>query len=629
MPGITGLAGPSCDPALLPLMTGRMRHQPWYTAAGWAAEAGDAALGRVGLGSVNTAPQPAANEDGTKRAVLEGEIYDAPALRRALEARGHVFRTDGPAELLLHGWEEEGLGFIRRINGCFAAAVWDAAAGTLTVLNDRFGMRPVYYAHAPGRLVFGSEIKALLADPDLSRAADPRGLAQFFTFGHFLGRTTSFAAVTLLPAAGVLTYEAAADKVAVTRYARLGEGWGDGATAPAEALDRIDAALARSVARCTTGTAGLGLALSGGLDARTILGLIDPAQPVTTLCLGMDGSIDVRCAAELARLTGRKFVSHTLGADFLAGFARHMRDMVHLTDGQYLCQCIVMPTLPLYRDLGVKVLVRGHAGELMHMTKAYNFSLDAGALTLTAAGLEGWLWRRLQAHMLDGVDGHLFTPAFGTDLTDLARESLRDSLRESAGVEPPVHRIWHLFLSERIRRETGLSMSQFGSVVETRLPYLDATLIDALMAAPPGLKLGETIQAHVLRKRQPAFLGVVNANTGARLGAGPVARSVARFKLRAFAKLGLKGYQPYERLGLWLRRELRGTVEGLLLDDRCLSRGVFNPETVRAAVGNHFANRRNHTFLLLAMMIYELGQREFVDGDAYAGEPAPAAPALA
>jgi asparagine synthase (glutamine-hydrolysing) len=601
-------------------MLKRMRHQLWYTQDAWADSTGTVALGRVGLGYINTAPQPAVTEDGSKRAILEGEIYDYTALRRELEAKGHRFRGDGHAELLLHGWEQDGVTFVRRLNGCFAAAVWDERAETLTLLNDRFGMRALYYSHSPGRILFGSEIKVLLTDPDLSRATDPRGLAQFFTFGQFLGETTSFAAISLLPAAGVLTYHVADDRVQLDRYARLGESWRLSSASRTEDLDRIDDALAKSVTRCTNGTAHLGLSLSGGLDARTILGLIDPVQPVTTVCLGMEGSIDIRCAAEMARLTHRSHHSHTLGTQFLADFDRHIRDMVHLTDGQYLCQCIVMPTLPLYRDLGIEVLVRGHAGELMHMTKAYNFSLDADALALTDATLEGWLWKRLQAHMLDGVTGPLFTPTFGTNLTEMARGSLRESLGESRGVMPPTHRIWQLFLSERIRRETGLSMTEFGSVVETRLPYLDNDLIDALMAAPPELKLDETIQAHVLRKRQPAFLGVVNANTGARLGAGPCAKSLAKLKLRVLSKLGVKGYQPYERLGLWLRRDLRPMVESLLLDDRCLGRGVFNPETVQAVVANHLANRRNHTFLLMAMMTFELGQREFVDGDAYAGE---------
>src|SRR5439155_1311696 len=178
----------------------------------------------------------------------------------------------------------------------------------------------------------------------------------------------------------------------------------------------------------------------------------------------------------------------------------------------------------------------------------------------------------------------------------------------------PVHRIWHMFLNQRLRRETALSLVEFDSVVETRLPYLDGDLIDELFAAPPELKLGDAIQAHILRRHRPDFLKVVNVNTGTVVGAGRLRRSVCNFRRRVLAKLGVKGYQPYERLGLWLRRELRPLVSRLLLSDRCLGRGLFDADTVRAVVNDHLARRKNHTYLLLALMIFETGQREFVDG---------------
>src|SRR5207244_3773061 len=147
---------------------------------------------------------------------------------------------------------------------------------------------------------------------------------------------------------------------------------------------------------------------------------------------------------------------------------------------------------------------------------------------------------------------------------------LRDCLRESKGMAPPTQRIWQLFLSQRLRRETATSLVKFGSLMETRVPYLDNELIDALFAAPPELKLGEQIQAHILRRRQPAFLNVVNVNTGTRMEAGRLSRAFGKLRMKVLAKLGVRGYQPYERLGLWLRRELRPLVQRLLLSDRCL-----------------------------------------------------------
>jgi len=167
-----------------------------------------------------------------------------------------------------------------------------------------------------------------------------------------------------------------------------------------------------------------------------------------------------------------------------------------------------------------------------------------------------------------------------------------------------------------------LSLVEFDSVVETRLPYLDNELVDELFSTPPSLKLRETIQAEILRRHCPKFLNVVNVNTGAKVGAGRLTRSIANFRKRVFAKLGVPGYQPYERLGLWLRRELQPLVRRILLSERCLSRGLFDPQTVRAAVNDHMSGRKNHTYLLLALMVFEVGQQELVDGHSNVPEPA-------
>jgi asparagine synthase (glutamine-hydrolysing) len=398
----------------------------------------------------------------------------------------------------------------------------------------------------------------------------------------------------------------------------------------AEALDRIADAFDRAIARCTTDTPNLGLSLSGGLDARTILGCIDPAQPVTTVCMGMDGSMDHRSAEQMARLVGRPYHPVLLDNHFLAHFDEHLHRMVHLTDGHYLSQCIVMPTLPVYRSLGIQVLLRGHAGELMHMTKAYNFSLDREALAIQDdAALENWLFRHLQAYLQDGTEGCLFTPAHRGVMADLARESLHSCLQKLRGVHPPVQRVWHLFLDMRLRRETAMSMVKFGSLLETRLPYLDNELVDALLEAPPTLKLDEKIQVHILRRRQPAFLDVVNVNTGVRMEAGPLARRFGKVRQKVLAKLGVKGYQPYERLGLWLRRELRPLVGQILLDSQCLDRGIFDPQTVRAVVDRHTSGQRNHTYLIMAMLIFELGQRQLLDGSGNGNHAARVATKLA
>jgi asparagine synthase (glutamine-hydrolysing) len=623
MAGICGIVSADATAELAPrlgAMLDSLRLYDWYGREAHVDERRGVAVGRAALGFVNTAPQPVFNADGTRLVVMDGELYDYDEQRRALEGAGAQFRSDSHAEVLLFGYERAGRDFFGGLHGKFVAAIVDFEARRTTLVNDRYGMRPSYYAVGVDTFLFASEIKALLTQAEVARSLNRRGIAQFFSYGQLWGEDTFYSAVRSLPAAAWVTYDWQARHVEVERYHRFSPTVGP--TTDAQWIGAIDEAFARAVSRSVSGTARLGISLSGGLDARSVLALVDHERvAIRSLSLGMNGSLDHRCAERLSATTNRDHHSHILASDFLANFATHMRHMTRLTDGHYLSQCIVIPTLPVYRELGIEVLLRGHAGELMHMTKAYNFSLDAAGLAIDSdSALESWLWTHLRAYMLDQVRGPLIEGMSADDMEALARGTLQTALAESDDIEPPISRIWHLFVSERLRRETAMSLVEFGSVVETRVPFLDNELVDLLLSAPTHLKLGETIQASILKRHRAEFLDVVNANTGARIGAAAWTQKIASLRMRVLAKLGVAGYQPYERLGLWLRQELVPLVRELLLGERCLARGVFVPDTVRAVVEDHFANRANHTYLLLAMMIFELGQREFVDGDAQSGE---------
>ena len=245
MPGIYGLASatPLIDaPDRLGAMAERLRHHPWYVEGRHVDRDGGVALGCTALGIVAAAEQPATAEDRSLVVVMTGEVLDADEQRRTLAAAGHRCSGDSPAELLLRGYRAGGRAFFRGLHGAFAAAIWDARPRRLILVNDRFGMRPLYYAKLPGGLPFASEIKALLADPRVPRRDDLRGIAQFFTFGQLLGEDTFFEAVRLLPAAGWLSYDVGDDRLTVDRYWGLEADSGAVGRGGPEHLDRIDAA---------------------------------------------------------------------------------------------------------------------------------------------------------------------------------------------------------------------------------------------------------------------------------------------------------------------------------------------------------------------------------------------------
>jgi hypothetical protein len=265
--------------------------------------------------------------------------------------------------------------------------------------------------------------------------------------------------------------------------------------------------------------------------------------------------------------------------------------------------------------------MRGHGGELLHMKKAYAFSLDAEALAASDAGLERWLFSHLTGYMLGGVPDDLFT----IDLRAIAHASLGRALDRCRAGNRPVDRVWALFLNERIHRETALSMHKFGCFAGMRQPYLDPDVVELIFSLPADRKLGDELQTAILRRRRPEFLRVTNSNTGTRLAAGALETKLATFRMKVGAKLGLKGYQPYERLGLWLRRELRGLVESVLEHESFLESGLVRPDVVKRLVQEHAANQANHTFLLMSLLIFALGQelRRMPVFRTPAGAPAP------
>lgn len=642
MPGICGYIGADGSgtvPALAAMIAPLVPHD-WFVTEECEPAVGTGRWG-VSLAAVSLRRahwQPHVARDGETCCVLDGEFYNRRELLAALPAAGRTELGDQPADaaILVAGFCAGGKAFLKTISGSFSAVLWDAAAGRATIVTDRFGNRPLYYAASNSdtaagaagsseRLLFSSRLKSLTAVGGASAAADPRGLAQFFSFGHYLGENTLLAGAKVLPAAACWTWNAQDGTWSRDTYHSWAEAYHLKFSSSAEWIQAIGDAFGRAVASQTDGTPHLGLSLSGGLDARTILAAIDVQKtPLETVCLGIAGSLDHRCAQRLAEVAGCRNHSHVLDTQFLADYRRHLEWMVRLTDGQYLSQCIVMPTLPLYRKLGIEVLLRGHAGELMHMYKAYNYSLDEASLAVGSVGeLEQWLFGRLSAYMLDGVKEPVFQGDLWNELEPLARRSLADDVAGTADADPPAQRIWQLFVTQRLRRETVLSLNEFRSIAETRLPILDNDLIALLLAAPPGIKLGEEIQQALLQRYRPEFLRVVNANTGTRVGAGPWARKFSSLKLRALAKLGLPGYQPYERLGLWLKHELGGLVRDILLDPQTLDRGLYRADGIRAVVENHQAGRANHTYLIMALMIFELGQRYLFADDSPVADPEP------
>ncbi len=180
-------------------MVGSLRHRGPDEFGAWRDRSCFLGHARLSIIDLATGQQPLTAEDGRHWIAFNGEIYNYPELTHLLEARGHVFRTRSDTEVIVHAFQEWGDACVERFNGQFAFAIWDRQARRLFLARDRFGIRPLFVARAGGTLVFGSEIKALLAWPGLERRVDPERLAEVFTYWSTIAPATPFAGIAQLP----------------------------------------------------------------------------------------------------------------------------------------------------------------------------------------------------------------------------------------------------------------------------------------------------------------------------------------------------------------------------------------------------------------------------------------------
>src|SRR5882672_2551267 len=225
---------------------------------------------RLSIIDLATGDQPLANENGSVQVIFNGEIYNFADVRAELVAHGHTFRTGSDTEVIVHGYEQWGAKCVDRFRGMFAFAVWDAAARRLLLARDRLGVKPLYYSELPGvGLVFGSEIKSLLEDPDVSREWRADAIDAYLTLLYVPAPDTIYRTIHKLPPGHVLVAEGGS--VHVSRYWNLEfTGHGD-PTREAAYLEELDALLRESIALRLISDVPLGAFLSGGIDSSVVV----------------------------------------------------------------------------------------------------------------------------------------------------------------------------------------------------------------------------------------------------------------------------------------------------------------------------------------------------------------------
>jgi asparagine synthase (glutamine-hydrolysing) len=485
------------------------------------------------------------NEDRSVVVVYNGEIYNFRDLRADLCGRGHRFATASDTEVIVHAWEEWGESCVTRFRGMFAFALWDQRQRILFLARDRIGIKPLHYAILPdGRLIFGSELKALLAHPDLPRRIAPQAIEDYLAYGYVPDPKSIYRDVSKLRPGHWLAWRVGEEAPRQDRYWQVRFAARPDLTtarAAGELIDRLEEAVAlRMVADVP-----LGAFLSGGIDSSAVVAMMSrhASSPRHTFSIGFEESDhdESRFAREVAMAYGtRHHVGRTRAQDL------DVIERLPLVYDEPFADSSAIPTLQLSaltRQV-VTVALSGDGGdELFAGYRRYRWhvyqervraALPAGARK-ALFGLLGdiypkidWAPRpmRLKSTLSelaldpagayfqsvsitsDAVRRALYATAFRCELQDYdAQEAIRAHWRETEG-QHPLDQVQYADLMTYLPGDilTKVDRASMAHSLEVRVPLLDHVLIEWAASLPPRLRLNARGSKHVLRTALEPYL---------------------------------------------------------------------------------------------------------------------------
>ncbi len=584
----------------------------------------------VGLGHVrlsiidlSTGAQPMTNEDETVWIVFNGEIYNFAALRERLQAKGHVFRSHSDTEVIVHLYEELGPDCVKELRGMFAFAIWDAKRKRLFVARDRVGIKPLYFCETDQSFYFASELKAIIADSAVPREINLSGIRKFLAFHYLPGTETLFKSIHKLLPGHYLTVEQG--RVTQRQYWDLRFTKQRWQMSFADATEELNGLLATAVRDHMIADVPVGILSSGGVDSSAILNFAVHAtdKKIKTFTVGFAGDqvVDERPYARLAaERFGTEHHETSISADdfwsFLPAYVWHMEEPV--------CE---PPAVALHyvsrlaRD-HVKVLLSGEGGDeafagypnYPNMLRLDEIRARLGPLARaagagaefagTVSGSEKWrrygsaLGRPLATQYFSRTSGPVnffnrnaagfFTPEFLSRTAPVSAAGVIGELTATVRNESLLNQMLYVDSKTWLPDDLLVKADKItmASSLELRVPLLDHQVLEFAASLPAEFKVRGRETKRILK-----------ATFAKSLPEEILKRKKAGFPV------------PYES---WLRGELRTKIEDVLLSDRCLVSGYFEPSEVRRLLE---ANARDGKYAkeVFCLLVLELWHRAFLD----------------
>jgi asparagine synthase (glutamine-hydrolysing) len=626
MCGITGIVHPEAGTPngrpvpmdVIRAMTDALTHRG-PDAEGYHLDSG-IALGHRRLKVIDLAggAQPMSNPEGTVWVTYNGEIYNHFELREDLESRGYAFRSTCDTEVLVHGYLEWGFAeLLDRIDGMFAFAIWDGAARRLMLARDRMGQKPLFYAAtSDGGLAFASEVKGLLAHPEVRPAIDPEGLAAYLTFEYLPGELSMVKGVRKLLPGTWLSFEAG--DIESSRYWDIPINDGP---CPPDSVQRFTELFDRAVERRLMADVPLGVFLSGGIDSSSVAASVvrqRTAANVKTFSIGFqEKSYDESSMARMvAAHLGTEHHERIFTADAMKDVLPHVASVLDEPFGDasllptYLLSAFAREqvTVALGGDGGDELLLgyptffaeafgnaftrlpstlrrgaRWFGHQLPVSTKNISFDFKVNAFLRGADAPKRWrhpLW--LGSVVPGGPDDPLhpdLREAFPIESVLSFAAKAYDVPTTKSDLQRLSYQYCRTYLADDILHK--VDRASMAVSLEARSPFLDRALVEFIAALPASQKLrfpaeGKWILKTAMQDRLP--LSVIRR---AKKGFGiPVAA--------------------------WLKGPLDEMLNDLLSHTRLEEAGYLNPVCVRRLIEEHQTGKRNHRKVLWTMLNFEL-----------------------
>jgi asparagine synthase (glutamine-hydrolysing) len=593
-------------------MASTMSHREWFRAEDYFDEHNNLVIGRIGIGVFNRCSQPVVNKSRTKILVMAGEVYNRDSLATGLD-------DISDEEIVMTLFEDEGEAFISRLKGVFVMAIFDRNNKKLLVFNDRFGLYPIFYSCRAGRLVFAPEMKGIFCDEDFPRKIDLTALTQYVRFQHLLGVRTFFEDLQLLPPASMLKYDLATGSCSTQSYWSFNDIPSNPQISLDEAVEESSRLLKHAVTNLSNGDCRPGVYLSGGLDSRTILGMVDH-RPVATLTYGMQNCRDVNYANRIAKIAG----SDHHWVDLPNGdWVREFIDFhLELTEGYHSwIHAHGISTLPLAREV-MDVNLTGWGGGTVMGKRFIEPRLTSAVddFALTTYFFYKFNQKYTWPSITEAEERLLYQQPIGKHLQGLAYDSFREELEPYLDLRPDV-KSEYFYLRNHEWRLTMNILTFTRSHIEVRIPFYDYDLFDFMHSLPVDLRKDQRIFRPVMQKMLPNLTYIPyeydeflpTTNSFIRNSHSTVVKMKRRFN-RHFWKVFPEYYTLYADYQNYLRNDLRVWAENILYDKRTAAREIFDTAFLRTLMDRHLSKMEDATIGKLAPLItYEMMLRRYYD----------------